>query len=237
VSSTNNQGLLAFGDSITNGGGELQWGIALQSWAQWLARSLGLPFTNYAADGNRAADVVSQQIPAHNRLNAVSHARYQLGCLYIGVNDVRASDWDAEAYERDFALALTYLLERCDKVLTLTIPLDLGRPRAGDNVLAANAIINRQAMLTGAIVVDLTDFKGHDVVMFDHVHPTAMGQIALAERALDVLAGQGVSAKVRPQTLVNAHPGPRARLRAALTYAYRSAKQTLKLELSSRLGR
>src|ERR1700729_2464572 len=211
-------GVLAFGDSITNGGGELQWGIALQSWAQWLARALGLPFTNYAADGDRAADVVGRQIPAHNRLNAIGDARYELGCLYIGVNDVRAPDWDPEAFERDSALALTYLLERCEKVLTLTIPIDLGRPRAGDKVLAANAIINRQAMLSGAIVVDLTDFKGHDVMMSDHVHPTAMGQIALAERALDVLAGQGIATKVRPHALVYAHPGPWARLRAGLTY-------------------
>src|SRR5207248_2260352 len=30
-------GVLAFGDSITNGGGELQWGVALQSWALWVA--------------------------------------------------------------------------------------------------------------------------------------------------------------------------------------------------------
>ena len=57
-------GVLAFGDSITNGGGELQWGVALQSWAQWVARGLGLPFTNYAVDGNRAVDVVHAQIPA-----------------------------------------------------------------------------------------------------------------------------------------------------------------------------
>jgi hypothetical protein len=48
-------GVLAFGDSITNGGGELQWGVALQSWALWVARSLGLPFTGYAVDGARAA--------------------------------------------------------------------------------------------------------------------------------------------------------------------------------------
>ena len=38
-------GVLAFGDSITNGGGELQWGVALQSWALWVARALGLPYT------------------------------------------------------------------------------------------------------------------------------------------------------------------------------------------------
>ena len=46
-------GVLAFGDSITNGGGELQWGVALQSWALWVARALGLPFTTYAVDGAR----------------------------------------------------------------------------------------------------------------------------------------------------------------------------------------
>jgi len=48
-------GVLAFGDSITNGGGELQWGVALQSWALWVARGLGLPFTTYAVDGARFA--------------------------------------------------------------------------------------------------------------------------------------------------------------------------------------
>ena len=48
-------GVLAFGDSITNGGGELQWGVALQSWALWVARGLGLPYTTYAVDGARAA--------------------------------------------------------------------------------------------------------------------------------------------------------------------------------------
>ena len=47
-------GVLALGDSITNGGGELQWGVALQSWALWVARGLGLPFTTYAVDGARA---------------------------------------------------------------------------------------------------------------------------------------------------------------------------------------
>ena len=57
-------GVLAFGDSITNGGGELQWGVALQSWALWVARGLGLPFTGYAVDGATADDVVDGQIPA-----------------------------------------------------------------------------------------------------------------------------------------------------------------------------
>ena len=50
-------GVLALGDSITNGGGELQWGVALQSWALWLARGLGLPYTPQASDGARVEDV------------------------------------------------------------------------------------------------------------------------------------------------------------------------------------
>ena len=56
--------MLAFGDSITNGGGELQWGVALQSWALWVARGLGLAFTSFALDGNVSLDVNHQQIPA-----------------------------------------------------------------------------------------------------------------------------------------------------------------------------
>src|ERR1700755_3163519 len=99
-------GVLAFGDSITNGGGELQWGVALQSWALWVARGLGLPFTTYAVDGARARDGVREQLPAHAARSAAPDARYDLGCLYIGVNDVRAPDWDAAAFAADFGTAL-----------------------------------------------------------------------------------------------------------------------------------
>src|SRR5437588_4794583 len=84
-------GVLAFGDSITNGGGELQWGVALQSWALWVARALGLPFTSYAFDGAGAADVAGRQVAEFKRVNAAgADARYDAGCLYAGVNDVRA---------------------------------------------------------------------------------------------------------------------------------------------------
>src|SRR3954468_19681125 len=102
-------GVLAFGDSITNGGGELQWGVALQSWALWVARALGMPYTGFAFDGARAADVVGHQIPACPSRSAEPRGRYDVGCLYIGVNDVRALDWDADAFERDFRAAAEFL--------------------------------------------------------------------------------------------------------------------------------
>ncbi len=74
----------------------------------------------------------------------------------------------------------------------MTIPLDLGRPRAGAKVTTANAVIERAANELGALLVDLSDFAGRNLVMADHVHPTAFGQIAIAERALAVLERDGL---------------------------------------------
>jgi lysophospholipase L1-like esterase len=217
-------GVLAFGDSITNGGGELQWGVALQSWAHWVARGLGLPYTSYAVDGARVGDVVGSQIPAFQARSAHPDARFELGCLYIGVNDVRALDWDAAPFERDFRAALGFLGARCDRVLTLTTPLDLGRPRAGAKVGELNDVVLREAADAGALVLDLSRFGARNLVMADHVHPTAFGQIAIAERALEVLARDGLPPKVRPSTLIAYETTRWKRLRGDATYTYRHAK-------------
>ncbi len=216
--------MLAFGDSITNGGGELQWGVALQSWALWVARGLGLPFTSYATDGSRAADVVHRQIPEAISRTAVADTRYDLGCLYIGVNDVRALDWDPERFAADQRMALDFLATRCDRVLTVTAPLDLGRPRAGTKVLDLNAVIERAADDHGALVLDLSGFGARNHVMTDHVHPTAFGQIAIAERALEVLAADGMRVLVRPSSLIGYETTRWTRLRGDATYVYRHAK-------------
>jgi lysophospholipase L1-like esterase len=213
-------GVLAFGDSITNGGGELQWGVALQSWALWLARGLGVPYTPFAADGARAADVVGAQLSA---CRALGGGRYDVGCLYVGANDVRAPGWDRVQFERDHATALEFLAERADRVLTATLPLDLGRPRS-PTVPAANAAIEASARAAGALVLDLRDFGARNLVMADHVHPTAFGQIAIAERALDVLAADGLPPRLRPSTLIRYETTRLGRLRGDLTYAYRHAK-------------
>lgn len=226
-------GVLAFGDSITNGGGELQWGVALQSWAQWVARGLGLAFTTYAVDGADARHVVREQIPAFERRSAHPDARYDLGCLYIGVNDVRAPSWDVAAFEPDYRRALGFLRARCDRVVTLTAPLDLGRPRAGAKVEELNAAVERAAADAGALVVDLRDFGARNRVMPDHVHPTAFGQIEIAERALDVLEREGVRVAVRPSTLISYETTRWKRLRGDATYVYRSTKEAARAALKS----
>jgi lysophospholipase L1-like esterase len=224
-------GVLALGDSITNGGGELQWGVALQSWALWVARGLGLPYTPHAVDGARVDDVLRVQVPA------VGDGRYDLGCLYIGVNDVRALDWDRERFERGHSEVLGFLAERCDRLLTLTVPLDLGRPRAGARVAEVNAAIEASARRHGGLVLDLRGFGARNLLMADHVHPTAFGQIAIAERALDVLAAAGLEVRVRPSSLIHYETTRFGRLRGDLTYAYRHAKVSARAYAATRLGR
>lgn len=214
-------GVVALGDSITNGGGELQHGVALQSWALWTARGLGLPYTGVAADGARAADVVRHQLPA---IEAQAGGRWDVGCLYVGVNDVRALDFDAARFARDHATALEFLSARCGRVLTATFPLDLGRPRAGW-IAEGNAAVERNARAAGALVLDLRGFGARNLVMADHVHPTAFGQLALAERALAVLAADGMTVRARPSQLVApSRPSRPRRLQGDVTYAYRHAK-------------
>jgi lysophospholipase L1-like esterase len=226
-------GVLAFGDSITNAGGELQWGVALQSWALWTARGLGVPYTGCAVDGALAADVTGEQIPRFLATTAAPDARYDVGCLYVGVNDVRGPGWDAAAFERHLRATVAFLRERCDRVLACTLPRRLGpRPpsRARARVDEANAAIER----TGALVVDLREFGGRNLVMVDAVHPTAFGQIAIAERALDVLAADGAAVRVRPHTLIAYETTRVGRLRGDATYAYRQLKQAARIALRRR---
>jgi lysophospholipase L1-like esterase len=224
-------GVLAFGDSITNGGGELQWGVALQSWALWTARGLGLPYTGCAVDGATAAHVVREQIPRFRDQFAHPDARFDLGCLYIGVNDVRALDWDPALYGRDLGVALGFLRERCDRLLACTIPLDLGRPRAGAKVGQANLAIERTAAEHGALVLDLRGFGARNRVMPDAVHPTAFGQVAIAERALALLAADGMEVRVRPSGLIAYETTRWKRLRGDATYVYRQVKQALRTSI------
>ncbi len=233
-------GLLAFGDSITNGGGELQMGIALQSWALWTARGLGLPYTPYAADGATATDVTGEQIPAFERFNATPDARYQLGCCYVGTNDLRRPAWDPAAFEGQLDTALRFVRERCDRLLTATIPLRLGRPRTGAaKVEEANEAIERVAAAHGGLVLDLREFGARNLIMVDRVHPTALGQIAIAERALALLERDGMTVRAHPSLMIAEQlewfrPSRVQRLRSDLRYAWRHVRVDIRAALIER---
>lgn len=188
------RGLVALGDSITSGYGEPILGVRAQSWAQWTAQALELPFTNLAVDGARVRDVLADQVP---RLRGP----YDLGCVYAGVNDVRDADWDADAFARDLEGVLTAVAGVSDAVLVCTIPEDLGRPRATPKPRLANALVRAAAARHGARVAALDDLGDQLTMLPDAVHPTAIGQVAIAARALavvDARAGRRLDALASP---------------------------------------
>jgi lysophospholipase L1-like esterase len=226
LSSACKLGVIAFGDSITNGAGGYQWGVPLQSWALWTARGLGLPYTPYAVDGAIGADVVAGQLPAFGATRADPNGRYDLGCIYIGTNDVRRPEWKPERFAVELETVHGALSACCDRRLAVTLPLDLGRPRARREVEEANAAIEAAAAVHGALLLDLRDFGARNLMMADHVHPTALGQVAIAERALAVLAADGLQTRARPSGMINYERGRWDDLRGDATYCYRHLKVT-----------
>lgn len=169
-------GLVALGDSITVGEGSMALGVTPLSWAQWLAKALDLPYTSYAVDGATTADVRQLQLPR-------VRSPHDIGALYAGVNDVRGLGFDVDAYERDLDAVAAGLAGRADRLLMLTLPEDLGRPSSAPKPAAANEVVRRVAARHGAVVADLSDFGGWTNVLPDAVHPTALGQLEIADRA------------------------------------------------------
>jgi lysophospholipase L1-like esterase len=183
-------GLVALGDSITVGEGSMVAGVTALSWAQWLARAFDLPYSSYAVNGAVVADVLERQLPR-------VRADYDLAVLYAGVNDVRGPDFDPAAYERDLDMVAAGLAARASRLLMLTLPHDLGRPTSAPKPQRANVVVRRVAARYGAIVADLADLGGWTMVIPDAVHPTALGQLEIADRA-----ARALGAAVLPSSLV-----------------------------------
>jgi lysophospholipase L1-like esterase len=197
------RGLVALGDSITNGHGEPALGVPMQSWAQWVAEALALPFTKLARDGAQASDVLAEQVP---RLQGP----YDVACLYVGVNDARSVDWDAGAYEQALRAGAAAVADRSERLLLCTVPADLGRPRAAPKPSAASAIVRAVAGDHGAALAEFDDLAGPPWLLPDAVHPTARGQLEIADRA-----ARALGAATLPSSLIEIHGSRRARARFA----------------------
>jgi lysophospholipase L1-like esterase len=168
--------VVALGDSISCGPEEGAFDVAPRAWAHWLAEALDLPFHRLARPGALTTEIAADLVP---RLRD----DYALACVHVGTNDVRSVDWDAAAYDEALAGILAAVAARARRVCVATIPLDLGRPRAGAKVAELNAIVRRCAAPHGAAVVELADLRGWRLLFPDAVHPTALGQLEIAQRA------------------------------------------------------
>lgn len=161
--------LVALGDSITRADG---------SWARLLGAEV------LAWDGAVAAGLVREAVP---RLEGA----YDIGLLYVGVNDARSVAWEPDGFERSVSALLDVLSACCSRVALLTLPRDLGRPTSAPKPAAANAILRAAARRHGASVVALDDLRGFRHVLPDVVHLTAAGQAEVARRVAAVIGVAG----------------------------------------------
>jgi lysophospholipase L1-like esterase len=139
---------------------------------------------------------------------------HDLACLYTGVNDIRSPDFDADAFARDLETLAAGLAPRARRLLLVSPPHDLGRPSCAPKPRRAQELVRATAARHGAVVCDLADFGGWVDVLPDAVHPTAAGQLAIADRAAHALG-----APVLPSALAGAGRGPAARARYAPAHA------------------
>lgn len=197
--------VLGLGDSIMCGPEEGAYGVPPRAWPQWLAELLDVPFHRIARPGASAPDLVDRDL---------SRIRddYAIACVGIGTNDVRSVDWDPERYTRALCTLLDAVGDAAERVCVATVPLDLGRPRAGAKVAALNTIVRHAADSRGSTVVELDDFGGWRWWFPDAVHPTALGQLEIARRAARAL-GLGRD----PVALAPPRSGPRSDLHYAAT--------------------
>jgi lysophospholipase L1-like esterase len=203
------RGLVAIGDSITRASGEAMLGLRMQSWALWLAESLGLPYTCLAVNGALARDALRVQVPA-------LRGPYDLGCVYLGVNDVRSGEWRADAFRADLDTVLEALASESRVQLIVKLPDAIGRPPAPRAAIAqANATIELLAERYEAHVVETASLRGPELLLPDAVHLTARGEVQLALLASRSLARAGLEGDEYELHEALAPLGARERLRYA----------------------
>lgn len=218
--------VLGLGDSITEGPGDSALGVLPRPWAHWLALALDAPFHAVARPGATAPEVARDLLPR------TVGRRYALACVHVGTNDVRRLDWHAGSFEAALAAILGAL--DAERLCVATVPLDLGRPRAGAKVRELNAIVRALSDAHRATVVGLDDLRGWKLVMPDAVHPTALGQLAIADRAAAAL---GLDARPSALAQEGRDQGARSLVRYALTRHAPMAGRDARRRLAERLRR
>jgi hypothetical protein len=197
--------VLGLGDSIMCGPDEGAFGVPPRAWPQWLAELLDLPFHRVAAAGALTSWLASELAPRVRPGTAIA-------CVHVGTNDVRSVGWDPAVFDAALSEILAVCAARAERTCVATVPLDLGRPRAGAKVAECDAIVRRAAADAGAVVVGLDDLRGWRLLFPDAVHPTALGQLEIADRAAAAL---GLEA--RPSAVAEPVRGVRADVRYGLT--------------------
>lgn len=179
------RGLVGLGDSITYANQSPKLGrLRPQSWAQWLAEALELPFTNLAFNGARAAEILNYQVP---RLRGP----YELATLNVGTNDLVIRSFQIGEFERTVRAVLEAMGRHADRLLLLSIATDGGERKYRSRCAEVNSLFADLAGEARAPLVRIDDLAGRRLMLPDR-HPTAIGQLTIAHRAADALRSDGL---------------------------------------------
>lgn len=170
-------GLVAVGDSITNGKTRMVAGVPGKSWAEWLADSANLPYSQYARGGATSSEIVDELLPSVT-------GRYEVGVFNMGTNDV-LKGLDVGTLQSNVEKTAGVLVASCDRVLVLNVAISV----------EASAVIESVALEYGLTVID-SKLVGVLLFQADGVHPTAVGQLVIADRAAAALRVPAPSAAV-----------------------------------------
>ncbi|MFD3522361.1 SGNH/GDSL hydrolase family protein [Streptomyces sp. NPDC058653] len=214
-------GLVAVGDSVSEGVGDPHRGGALRGWIHYLTERPGrgqgsgrpgpVLVANLARSGATVAALRSHQLD-----RAVALAPAYITCV-IGVNDVIAGRFDAARFEEDYAYAVAVLSAAASAgVLTMTLhdvgaSLPLPRARRAElrrRIAEANEVIERVSRRHGAWMIDAREgvrVERAGMVCVDRLHPNRRGHRYLAALAGDVLRTGGGAAPA-PAVIPDADP-------------------------------
>ena len=156
--------MIAIGDSLVNGNTPNVAGVPGKSWARWVAEAAGIPYEQHAKGGLTSTQIVEQFLPEVT-------GRYEYGVFGMGTNDA-LTGFDAAVFRRNLETVASRMGETCNQVVILSVPYS---PKA-------DAIVREVAATIGAVVVDAA-VVGPRLFRPDGVHPTAIGYLAIADRA------------------------------------------------------
>jgi len=190
---------LALGDSLSTGRGDTGPDGRRIGWTRRLAGILtertAVPcaLTNLAVDGAAVPVILGRQLPA------ARGSRPDLASVTVGMNDIRAREFDPRAFADGLRLLLGGLAGTGATVLTCTLPdiagvislspelVDIARGR----MRQASDTIREEAARHGAMCLDLWQRpEAVDPGLFgaDRIHPNANGHKLMAAAFADMLA-------------------------------------------------
>lgn len=195
----------ALGDSITRTGGyPISDDLPSRSWAQVVADASAWTLDTFAKSGATTCEVAL----------LAPTGTYEVGFVCAGANDVlTAHRWNPSTFESDFSELLGVAARLAPRIFVLGLSPSLGSLPAPvpygfgrvSRINEANAIIERAALVAGAVFASAPRLSYPSELYGDHVHPNSLGSLAMGNAVLARMGSAPVEVEAEPSGAYLAH--------------------------------